>query len=75
MGDGAKTDTPRKGTEMFWILMILSIIFLPRLMIVGAGYLVQKYRFGVPFKETYAYHKEQDELEMDRIAKRKRNNE
>lgn len=60
---------------MFWILMILAIIFGPRFMIIGAGYLVQKYRFGVPFKETWAYHREQDQLEMDNIAKRKRNNE
>jgi len=49
---------------MAWIiLMVLIAIFGPRYLIVGAGYLVQKYRFGVPFKEVYAYHKEQDALE------------
>ena len=51
---------------MFWIFLILAAIFGPHLIIVGAGYLVQKYKFGVPFKELYAYHKEQDALERKR---------
>ena len=50
---------------MIWILLILAAIFGPRLMIVGAGYLVQKYRFGIPFKEVYAYHKKMDALERE----------
>ena len=50
--------------EMGWIiLMILVAIYGPHYMIVAAGYLVQRFKFGVPFRETYNYHKEQDELE------------
>ena len=48
---------------MTLFILILLAIFGPRYIIIGAGYLIQKYRFGVPFKEVYAYHKEQDALE------------
>ncbi len=56
----------RKGTDMYLIILILLAIFAPYYLIIGAGYLVQKYRFGIPFKETYAYHREQDALERKR---------
>ena len=52
-------------TGIILVALILVAIFGPRLMIVAAGYLVQKYQFGIPFKETYAYHKEQDALERE----------
>ena len=55
---------------MLWIITaILLIIYGPYLMIKAAGYLVQKYKFGIPFKEVYAYHKEQDGLERQHRAK------
>ncbi len=48
---------------MTLIILILAVIYLPRYLIVGAGYLVQKFQFGHSFKEVYAWHKEQDALE------------
>jgi hypothetical protein len=51
---------------MTWIIVgILAVIFGPGLLIRAAGYLVQKYQFGNSFRETYAYHKEQDALERE----------
>ena len=53
---------------MTWTIAIigtLACIFGPHYLIIGAGYLIQKFKFGVPFKEVYAYHKEQDRLERE----------
>jgi hypothetical protein len=56
-----------KGDRMTTALLIIGGILLvaygPLGMIKGAGYLVQKYKFGIPFKELYAQHKEQDNKE------------
>ena len=55
---------------MGWIvgtaLIILTVLLGPGLVILAAGYLIQRYKFGVPFRETYNYHKEQNELERKR---------
>ena len=45
--------------------IIALFLFGPLLGIKLAGYLIQKYKFGVPFKETYRYHQEQDKLERE----------
>lgn len=58
---------------MLWfIILLLAVIFLPQLLITAAGYLVQKYKFGVSFKELYNYNKEQDALEKN-LKEKKRN--
>ena len=56
-------------TALMIIGAILLIAYGPLLMITAAGYLVQKFKFGVPFKEVYAYHKEQNELERQHKEK------
>ncbi len=48
-----------------WCILIVVLLFGPLLGIKLAGYLIQKYKFGVPFKETYRYHQEQDKLERE----------
>ncbi len=50
-------------TVLIIVALILLVVYGPYLGIKAAGYLVQKFKFGVPFKELYAYHKEQDRLE------------
>lgn len=50
-------------TGVVLVALILAAIFGPKLLIVAAGYLIQKFKFGVSFKELYNYHKEQDALE------------
>jgi hypothetical protein len=39
---------------------LFLILLGPRPWIIGAGYLIQKFKFGNSFRETYEYHKEQD---------------
>jgi hypothetical protein len=52
---------------MWWIILgVLGIIVGPGLLLRGAGYLVQKFKFGYTFREVYEYHKEQDALERKR---------
>jgi hypothetical protein len=52
---------------MWWIILgVLGVIFGPGLLLRGAGYLVQVYKFGYTFREVYEYHKEQDALKKDR---------
>jgi hypothetical protein len=49
---------------MGWIVaIVLTVLFGPGLVIKAMGYLIQRFKFGVSFKELYAYHKEQDKLE------------
>ncbi len=52
-------------TFLIIVALILLVVYCPYLGIRAAGYLVQKFKFGVPFKEVYAYHKEQDRLEAE----------
>jgi hypothetical protein len=61
---------------MGWIIAIVLMAVLglfalcaPVLVLGVMGYLVQKFKFGNSFKETHAYHKEQDELEREHAAK------
>ena len=45
------------------LVLILGVIYGPLMMLKGIGYLVQKFKFGVSFKELYEYHKKQDRRE------------
>ena len=56
-------------TWLIIIALILACIWAPRYLIVGAGYLIQKYKFGVPVKEEYAYHKKMDALERKEVKR------
>jgi hypothetical protein len=51
------------GTVLWISALILMVIYGPLYLMKAAGYLIQKFKFGVPFKELYKYHKEQDRLE------------
>ncbi len=50
-------------TTLIILGLLVAIVYLPRYLVVGAGYLVQKFKFGHSFKEVRAWHKEQDALE------------
>ena len=50
---------------MTLFILVLLAIFGPYYLVVGAGYLVQKFQFGNSFKKVYAWHKEQDALEKE----------
>ncbi len=55
---------------MLWIyigIAILLLIYGPLWGIKAAGYLIQKYKFGISFKELHEYHKEQDKLSNKEI--------
>ena len=45
------------------LVLILGVIYGPLMLMKGMGYLVQKFKFGVPFRELYKYPKEQDRRE------------
>ena len=51
------------NTALILIVLILLAAYGPISMVKAAGYLVQRFKFGVPFKELHAYHKEQARLE------------
>ncbi len=53
------------STSLIVLALVLAVVLLPALVIEGMGYLIQKFMFGVPFKELYAYNKAQDALERD----------
>lgn len=48
------------------LVLILGVIYGPLMLLKGMGYLVQKFKFGVSFRELHEYHKKQDKLERER---------